>query len=121
MFLIFKKFRFIHKFFFILKLLKSQSIADLIFDDFLLIDEKVYKKFDDTPYTGEMKIANGKDKFWMITHYKSGLLHGLHRRFFLDGSLMEKGLYQSGKRIGQWNGFYQNGSINYNMTKSYDS
>ena len=120
--MVYKKMKlFLKKILFLLKLLKSQSIADLIFDDFLLIDEKVYKKFDDIPFTGEMKIANGKDTFWMITNYKSGLPDGLYRRFFSDGSLMEKGLYQSGNRIGQWNGFYQNGSINYNITKSYDT
>lgn len=44
MYLILKNFRFINKFLFIFKLLKSQSIADLIFDDFLQIDGKVYKK-----------------------------------------------------------------------------
>ena len=100
----------------VLKLLKSQSIADLIFDDFLLIDEKVYKKFDDIPYTGEMKIANGKDKFWMITNYKSGIPHGLYRRYFLDGTLMETGMYKHGYKTGKWEGFYQDGTINFTMT-----
>ena len=37
----------------VLKLLKSQSIADLIFDDFLLIDEKVYKKQRKKFFKGE--------------------------------------------------------------------
>ena len=103
----------------VLKLLKSQNIADLIFDDFLLINEKVYKKFDDIPYTGEIKIPNGKNKFWMITNYENGLPHGLSKRFFSDGSLMEKGLYDRGYRAGQWNGYYPNGSINYTITKLY--
>ena len=103
----------------ILKLLNGQSIADLIFDDFLLIDGKVYKKFNDIPYTGEIKIANGKDKFWMISNYKSGLPDGLYRRFFSNGSLMEKGFYDSGFKVGQWNGYYQDGSIDYTLTKNY--
>ena len=103
----------------ILKLLNGQSIADLIFDDFLLIDGKVYKKFNDIPYTGEIKIANGKDKFWMITNYKSGLPDGLYIRFFSNGSLMEKGFYDSGFKVGQWNGYYQDGSIDYTLTKNY--
>ena len=107
------------KLLFIFRFLKSQSIADLIFDDFLLINEKVYKKFNDIPYTGEIKIANGKDKFWMITNYRSGLPDGLYRRFFSNGSLMEKGFYDSGKRIGQWNGYNHDGSIDYSLTKTY--
>ena len=101
----------------ILNLLKGQSIADLIFDDFLLMDGKVYKKFNDVPYTGEIKIANGKDKFWMITNYKSGLPDGLYIRFFSNGSIMEKGFYDSGFKVGQWNGYYQDGSIDYTLTK----
>ena len=118
--MVYKKMKlFLKKILFLLKLLKSQSIADLIFDDFLLIDEKVYKKFDDIPFTGEMKIANGKDTFWMITNYKSGLPDGLYRRFFSDGSLMEKGFYVSGFRTGQWNGYNHDGSIDYSLTKTY--
>ena len=107
------------KLLFIIKLLKSHNIVDLIFDEFLLINEKIYKKFDDVPVTGEMKIPNGKDKCWMITNNQNGLPHGLYRRFLLDGSLMEKGLYISGLRLGKWNGYNPNGSINYTLTKTY--
>ena len=109
----------IKKILFNIMLLKNQRLADLIFDDFLLINKKVYKKFDNIPYTGEMKIANGIDRFWMITNYKSGLPHGLFRRFFLDGSLMEKGFYDSGFKVGQWNGYNPDGSIDYSLTKTY--
>ena len=107
------------KLLFIIKLLKSHNIVDLIFDEFLLINEKIYKKFDDVPFTGEMKIPNGKNKFWMITNYENGLPHGLSKRFFSDGSLMEKGFYISGLRVGKWNGYNPNGSINYTITKLY--
>ena len=60
--------------------------------------------------TGEIKIANGKDKFWMITNYKSGLPDGLYIDFFkwLNNG---KGFYDSGFKVGQWNGYYQDGSI----------
>lgn len=109
----------IKKILFNIMLLKNQRLADLIFDDFLLIDEKVYKKFDDVPYTGEMKIPNGKYKFWMIANYKNGLPHGLCKRFFLNGLLMEKGFYTSGFRTGQWNGYNHDGSIDYSLTKTY--
>ena len=103
----------------IIKVFKSQSVADLIFDDFVIFNEKVYRKFDVVPYTGVIKTSNGKNKFWMISNYKNGLPHGLHKRFFFDGSIMEKGFYDSGYRIGQWNGYYPDGSINYNLTKTY--
>ena len=108
------------KLLFIFRLLKSQSIVDLIFDDFLLINKKVYKKFKDIPYTGKIKIPNGKNKFWMITNYKNGLPHGLHKRFFLDGSLMEVGCFKKGNRKGQWKGFHLDGSIDYTITKIYN-
>ena len=118
--MVYKKMKlFLKKILFLLKLLKSQSIADLIFDDFLLINKKVYKKFDDIPYTGAIRIANGKRKYWMITNYKSGLPHGLYRRFFSDGSLMEKGFYVAGCRVGQWNGYNHDGSIDYSLKKTH--
>ena len=111
---------FMKKLLFIINLIKTQSITDLIFEKFVVFNNKVYKKFNEIPYTGKIKTRNGKDKFWMITNYKNGLPHGLHKRFFLDGSLMERGYYKSGRRIGQWNGYYPDGSINYSMTKLYN-
>ena len=107
------------KIFFILKLLKNHNIVNLLFDDFLFRNGKVYKKFSDVPYTGEIKSPNGKDNFWIITNYKDGLAHGLYQRFFLDGSLMETGMYIKGNREGEWKGFYANGSIDYTITKNY--
>ena len=108
----------IKKLLFILKLI-NQNIKDLIFDDFLLIDGILYKKFSDVPYNGEKKSSNGKYKFWMLTNYKNGLAHGLHKRFFLDGSVMETGIYKKGLREGEWKGYYPDGSIDYTLTKTY--
>ena len=107
------------KILFFLKLLKNHNIVDLLFDDYLFRDGKVYKKFSDVPYTGKIKSPNGKDKFWMTTNYKNGLAHGLYQRFFLDGSLMETGMYKKGDREGEWKGYYPDGSIDYTITKTY--
>ena len=110
---------FMKKLLFIINLIKTQSITDLIFEKFVVFNNKVYKKFNEIPYTGKIKTRNGKDKFWMITNYKSGLPDGLYIRFFSNGSLMEKGFYDNGFKVGQWNGYYQDGSIDYTLTKNY--
>ena len=104
----------------LIHLLKDHDLTELLFDDFLVRDGKVYKKFSDVPYTGEIKTKNGKDKFWMKTNYKDGLKHGLYQRFFLDGSLMETGMYKKGNRTGQWKGYYPDGSVDYTITNCYE-
>ena len=106
-------------FLFIIKLFKHHSILDLIFDDFLFRDEKIYKKFSDIPFTGRIKSPNGKDKFWLITNYKDGLAHGLSQSFFLDGSVKQTGMYDKGDRTGKWIGYYPDGSIDYTMTSIF--
>ena len=103
----------------ILNLLKHHNILQLIFKDYLFRNRKVYKRLSDIPFTGVIKTPNGKDKFWTLTNYKNGLEHGLHQRFFLDGSLMETGIYKKGFREGEWKGYYPDGSIDYTLTKTY--
>ncbi len=87
---------------------------------YLIEDEKAHKKFDDIPYTGEIKTPNGKDKFSMITFYQNGLPHGLHKRFFLNGSLMETGTHKKGNRTGERNGYYTDCSVDPTITKLYE-
>ena len=107
-------------FLFIIKLFIRHSILDLIFDDFLSRDKKIYKKFSDIPFTGRIKSPNGKNKFWLITNYKDGLAHGLYQKFFQDGSIMHTGVYEKGNRTGKWNGYHPDGSFDYTITTIYE-
>ena len=107
------------KILFILNLLKHHSILQLIFKDYLFRNGKIYKRLSDIPFTGVIKIPNGKDKFWLITNYKDGLAHGLSQSFFLDGSVKQTGMYDKGDRTGKWIGYYPDGSIDYTITTTY--
>ena len=104
---------------FIFKLLKHHNILQLFFKDYLLRNGKLYKGFSDTPFTGIIKIPNGKETFLNITNYENGLAHGLSQSLFLDGSVKQTGMYEKGNRTGKWIGYYPDGSIDYTITKTY--
>ncbi len=44
-----------------------------------------------------------------VMNYNNGKLDGEYKEFFIDGTLMRKGIYENGKKIGAWEEFHPNG------------
>ena len=101
----------------------SESIEDLVERNGLY-----YKKFTDTPFTGEISgIQNGKFikgkrvGRWILYHengqleskfnIKNEKLEGLVETYHSNGKLNQKGNYKDGKREGLWEHYYENGKL----------
>jgi hypothetical protein len=88
-----------------ISLLSSPSFSETVsMDDLVEIGELYYKKFTDTPFTGEI---SGKEN----GSFKSGKKRGLWKSYFDNGRLWEKGNYKDGKREGLWKKFYKEGEF----------
>ena len=87
-----------------------------------------YKKFTDTPFTGEIsgtqhgKFIKGKKVGRWILYYENGQLEskfniknekleGLWESYHTNGKLNEKGNYKDGEREGIWEHYYPNGKL----------
>jgi antitoxin component YwqK of YwqJK toxin-antitoxin module len=97
--------------------------ADLVYRDGLF-----YKKFTDTPFTGEVEgiwngsIKNGKYEGSWVTyhsngqlkekvHYKKNILEGSWVSFHSNGQLQSKGDYKNGELDGSWKYYHDNGQL----------
>jgi antitoxin component YwqK of YwqJK toxin-antitoxin module len=84
-------------------------------------DGLTYKKFSDTPFTGE-KIHNYvmtgnlllKENFKNGKKIKSVM-------YWENGQLWEKGSYKNGKKHGEWVGYIDNGTVNPITTGTYEN
>ena len=101
----------------------SETIEDLVKRDGLF-----YKKFTNTPFTGEVSgIESGDFKNgtrigeWLFFHengqlhlvgkYKDGKKDGLWKSYHKNGQLWTKGKYKNGNRHGKWEWYNDNGQF----------
>ena len=98
-------------------------------DDLYYIDGIAYKKFTDTPFSGEIKsktitgqTVNGKKEGRWVGYtndgrlkykgdYKNGKYEGPWLTYWDNGQLNLKGKYKNGERDGRWFVYYIDGTF----------
>jgi antitoxin component YwqK of YwqJK toxin-antitoxin module len=61
----------------------------------------------------KLTLAHDKKRpVWIETNLL-GNEHGLYERFYEDGNLDERGMYDSGYRMGSWEKYYRNGNVEF--------
>jgi len=104
-----------------------------------------YKKFTDTPFTGEInqKFEKGsykdgklhgtyynfdeKGRLTFRGEYKNGLPHGSYVSYITnpfnddEGQLVRKGVYKKGKKEGYWEYYFIDGTIDSENTGQYSN
>ena len=89
----------------IVSLLSLPSWSEtLTINDLVTRNNLYYKKFTDTPFTGEiLGIEEGK--------FRKGKRTGFWGYYYKNGELMKKGNYKDGKDEGLWEYYYKSGQI----------
>ena len=73
-------------------------------DDLVVTNGLVYKKFTDVPFTGK---TTGQ----VQGTYKDGVLDGPWFEYHYHGGLKSKGDYKNGKKDGPWVVYYEDGQL----------
>ena len=112
-----------------MSLLSSPSWCEpLPFDELVIREHLFYKKFTNSPFTGEVsgewfgKLEKGKrNGEWLAFekngqllyqfNYKNGLPDGLWKSFYKGGRLKSEGYFKKGQRIGNSKTYYLNGKL----------
>ena len=99
------------------------------FDKLVEVDGILYKKFSNTPFTGNVTdgeqqgfVKEGKkDGSWVEyfsngtlmekRNYKDGEKDGLVEFYYKNGQLRDKGNYKEGRLDGLWEYYYENGKL----------
>ena len=86
-----------------ISLLSSPSWS-LTLDDLVERDGLYYKKFTETPFTGEVT-GDGQGSI------RNGKIEGVFVTYHENGQLKSKGNYTDGKREGEWVTYHENGQF----------
>ena len=84
---------------------------NITFDDLLIRNGVFYKKFSDTPFTGDISGESKTLKNITVGKVKNGKPDGKWLGFYKSGQLKTKIFYKDGKEDGPSKSYYQNGQL----------